>query len=44
MVKAVHFEPGTENLNEVDQVSEPSIRPRVGIDSGEDEAKTEKEN
>jgi len=40
MVKAVHFEAGTEILDDVDQGSEPAIRPRLEIDTKE-EAKTE---
>jgi len=42
MVKAVHFEPGIDQLDKVDQESEPAIRPRLGIDLSEDEAQTEK--
>jgi len=42
MVKAVYFEAGAENLNEVDQGSEPSIRLRLGIAPSESEAKTDK--
>ena len=41
MVKSVHFEPGVENLDEVDQGSEPAIRPRLGTDTSESEAQTE---
>jgi len=42
MVKAVHFEQGSQTVEDVDQGSEPAIRPRLGIAPSENKAKTEK--
>ena len=42
MVKAVHFEPGAEIMEDVDQVSEPAIRSRLRTAASTNKAQADK--